>query len=69
MQPVIPFSTSVYLETSDGCMVSSNSTCINIFQVHLWSEILKNAAVLYHDNGGISFAFVLVQENFLLCLL
>lgn len=67
MQPVIPFSASVYLEISDRCMVSSNST--NIFQAHLLSEILKNAAFLYHDNEGGSSVFVLAQENFLVCLL
>lgn len=57
----IPFYASVYIETSDGCMVSSNSTRTNFFQAHLLSEILKNEVVLYNDNGDSSSVFILAQ--------
>lgn len=47
----------IYIETSGGCMVSSNSTRTKFFQAHLLSEILKNAGVLYNDNGDSFYAF------------
>jgi len=44
--------------------VSSNSTYTNFFQAHLLSEVLKNAVVLYNDNGDSSSPFVWPSRNF-----